>query len=332
MIMKKRFPNTRLRRLRSSAEIRNLVRENRLSAHDLIQPIFIVEGKNITQKIASMPDICRFSIDKVVSEVKKIKNLGIQAIALFPSISNKLKSSDGSESFNPDGLVQRAIREIKKRVEGILIISDVALDPYTSHGQDGVISKSGKILNDETVEILVQQALSHAEAGADIIAPSDMMDGRVKKIREALENKSLKDTMILAYTAKYSSNFYGPFRDAVGSSKNLGSNNKDTYQMDYANTRDALNEVQLDISEGADIVMVKPAMPYLDIISKINDKFNIPVFAYQVSGEYSMIKSVSSKKWLDEKKVVIESLSCIKRSGASAILTYFAKDAAKWLK
>lgn len=330
--MKKRFPNTRLRRLRSSAEIRNLVRENRLSAHDLIQPIFIVEGKNITQKIASMPDICRFSIDKVVSEVKKIKNLGIQAIALFPSISNKLKSSDGSESFNPDGLVQRAIREIKKRVEGILIISDVALDPYTSHGQDGVISKSGKILNDETVEILVQQALSHAEAGADIIAPSDMMDGRVKKIREALENKSLKDTMILAYTAKYSSNFYGPFRDAVGSSKNLGSNNKDTYQMDYANTRDALNEVQLDISEGADIVMVKPAMPYLDIISKINDKFNIPVFAYQVSGEYSMIKSVSSKKWLDEKKVVIESLSCIKRSGASAILTYFAKDAAKWLK
>ena len=264
--MKKRFPNTRLRRLRSSAEIRNLVRENRLSAHDLIQPIFIVEGKNITQKIASMPDICRFSIDKVVSEVKKIKNLGIQAIALFPSISNKLKSSDGSESFNPDGLVQRAIREIKKRVEGVLIISDVALDPYTSHGQDGVISKSGKILNDETVEILVQQALSHAEAGADIIAPSDMMDGRVKKIREALEKKSLKDTMILAYTAKYSSNFYGPFRDAVGSSKNLGSNNKDTYQMDYANTRDALNEVQLDISEGADIVMVKPAMPYLDII------------------------------------------------------------------
>ncbi len=330
--MKKRFPNTRLRRLRSSAEIRNLVRENRLSAHDLIQPIFIVEGKNITQKIASMPDICRFSIDKVVSEVKKIKNLGIQAIALFPSISNKLKSSDGSESFNPDGLVQRAIREIKKRVEGVLIISDVALDPYTSHGQDGVISKSGKILNDETVEILVQQALSHAEAGADIIAPSDMMDGRVKKIRETLEKKSLKDTMILAYTAKYSSNFYGPFRDAVGSSKNLGSNNKDTYQMDYANTRDALNEVQLDISEGADIVMVKPAMPYLDIISKINDKFNIPVFAYQVSGEYSMIKSVSSKKWLDEKKVVIESLSCIKRSGASAILTYFAKDAAKWLK
>ena len=330
--MKKRFPNTRLRRLRSSVEIRNLVRENRLSAHDLIQPIFIVEGKNITQKIASMPDICRFSIDKVVSEVKKIKNLGIQAIALFPSISNKLKSSDGSESFNPDGLVQRAIREIKKRVEGVLIISDVALDPYTSHGQDGVISKSGKILNDETVEILVQQALSHAEAGADIIAPSDMMDGRVKKIREALEKKALKDTMILAYTAKYSSNFYGPFRDAVGSSKNLGSNNKDTYQMDYANTRDALNEVQLDISEGADIVMVKPAMPYLDIISKINDKFNIPVFAYQVSGEYSMIKSVSSKKWLDEKKVVIESLSCIKRSGASAILTYFAKDAAKWLK
>ena len=330
--MKKRFPNTRLRRLRSSAEIRNLVRENRLSAHDLIQPIFIVEGKNITQKIASMPHICRFSIDKVVSEVKKIKNLGIQAIALFPSISNKLKSSDGGESFNPEGLVQRAIREIKKRVEGVLIISDVALDPYTSHGQDGVISKSGKILNDETVEILVQQALSHAEAGADIIAPSDMMDGRVKKIREALEKKSLKDTMILAYTAKYSSNFYGPFRDAVGSSKNLGSNNKDTYQMDYANTRDALNEVQLDISEGADIVMVKPAMPYLDIISKINDKFNIPVFAYQVSGEYSMIKSVSSKKWLDEKKVVIESLSCIKRSGASAILTYFAKDAAKWLK
>ena len=330
--MKIKFPNTRLRRLRSSTQIRNLVRENRLSAHDLIQPLFIVEGKNIAQKILSMPNIYRFSIDKALTEIKKIKDLGIQAIAIFPSIDNKHKTTDGCEAYNPNGLVQNAIREIKRKIKGILVISDVALDPYTSHGQDGVLSATGKILNDETVEILVKQAMSHAEAGVDIIAPSDMMDGRVKKIRQALEKNLFKDTMILSYSAKYSSSFYGPFRDAVGSSQKLGASNKDTYQMDYSNTKDALNEVQQDISEGADIVMVKPAMPYLDIISKINDKFNIPIFAYQVSGEYAMIKSAGAKKWLDEKKVVIESLSSIKRSGATAIITYFAKDAAKWLK
>ena len=331
MTASRKFPNSRLRRTRFTSAIRSLVAENHLTVDDLIQPIFVKEGLDGIESIDSLPEVNRFGLNALDEEVARIQENKIKAIAIFPVIDPLKKDDRGTESTNEDNLVCEAIRQIKKNSE-LAVIADVALDPYTSHGQDGVISKSGKILNDETIEILVQQALSHAEAGADIIAPSDMMDGRVKKIREALEKKSLKDTMILAYTAKYSSNFYGPFRDAVGSSKNLGSNNKDTYQMDYANTRDALNEVQLDINEGADIVMVKPAMPYLDIISKINDKFNIPVFAYQVSGEYSMIKSVSSKKWLDEKKVVIESLSCIKRSGASAILTYFAKDAAKWLK
>ena len=330
--MKKSFPNTRLRRLRSTKSLRNLIRENSLSPHDLIQPIFLIEGKNKTEKIKTMPDIFRFSIDKAIIEIKKLKNLGIESVALFPCINKKYKDLTGTESYNPDGLIQRAISEIKLKIADITIISDVALDPYTSHGQDGVISKKGKILNDETIEVLIKQALSHAKCGVVIIAPSDMMDGRIKKIRQTLEKNSYHNTILLSYSAKYSSNFYGPFRDAVGSAKNLGSSNKDTYQMDYSNQKDAINEVELDINEGADIVMVKPSLPYLDIICRISQKFNIPIFAYQVSGEYSMIKSVAKNNSLDEKKIVLETLTCIKRAGANAIITYFAKDALKWMK
>ena len=330
--MKKSFPNTRLRRLRSTKSLRNLIRENSLSPHDLIQPIFLIEGKNKTEKIKTMPDIFRFSIDKAIIEIKKLKNLGIESVALFPCINKKYKDLTGTESYNPDGLIQRAISEIKLKIADVTIISDVALDPYTSHGQDGVISKKGKILNDETIEVLIKQALSHAKCGVDIIAPSDMMDGRIKKIRQTLEKNSYHNTILLSYSAKYSSNFYGPFRDAVGSAKNLGSSNKDTYQMDYSNQKDAINEVELDINEGADIVMVKPSLPYLDIICWISQKFNIPIFAYQVSGEYSMIKSVAKNNSLDEKKIVLETLTCIKRAGANAIITYFAKDALKWMK
>ena len=330
--MKKRFPNTRLRRLRATKSLRNLIRENSLSPHDLIQPIFLIEGKNKIEKVNTMPNIYRYTVDKAIVEIKKLKKLGLEAIALFPCINKKHKDLTGSESYNPGGLIQKAISEIRLKINDITIISDVALDPYTSHGQDGIISKKGEVLNDETIEVLIKQALSHAECGTDIIAPSDMMDGRIKKIRQALEKNSYHNTILLSYSAKYSSNFYGPFRDAVGSEKNLGSSNKNTYQMDYSNKKDAINEIEMDINEGADIVMVKPALPYLDIISKINEKFNIPIFAYQVSGEYSMIKAVSKNNWLDEKKIVLETLTSIKRAGANAIITYFAKDALKWMK
>ena len=330
--MKKRFPNTRLRRLRATKSLRNLIRENSLSPHDLIQPIFLIGGRNKIEKVNTMPNIYRYTVDKAIVEIKKLKKLGLEAIALFPCINKKHKDLTGSESYNPDGLIQKAISEIRLKINDITIISDVALDPYTSHGQDGIISKKGEVLNDETIEVLIKQALSHAECGTDIIAPSDMMDGRIKKIRQALEKNSYHNTILLSYSAKYSSNFYGPFRDAVGSAKNLGSSNKNTYQMDYSNKKDAINEIELDINEGADIVMVKPALPYLDIISRINEKFNIPIFAYQVSGEYSMIKAVSKNNWLDEKKIVLETLTSIKRAGANAIITYFAKDALKWMK
>jgi len=330
--MKKRFPNTRLRRLRATKSLRNLIRENSLSPHDLIQPIFLIEGRNKIEKVNTMPNIYRYTVDKAIVEIKKLKKLGLEAIALFPCINKKHKNLTGSESYNPGGLIQKAISEIRLKINDITIISDVALDPYTSHGQDGIISKKGEVLNDETIEVLIKQALSHAECGTDIIAPSDMMDGRIKKIRQALEKNSYHNTILLSYSAKYSSNFYGPFRDAVGSAKNLGSSNKNTYQMDYSNKKDAINEIEMDINEGADIVMVKPALPYLDIISKINEKFNIPIFAYQVSGEYSMIKAVSKNNWLDEKKIVLETLTSIKRAGANAIITYFAKDALKWMK
>ena len=330
--MKKKFPNTRLRRLRATKSLRNLIRENSLSPHDLIQPIFLIEGRNKIEKVNTMPNIYRYTVDKAIVEIKKLKKLGLEAIALFPCINKKHKNLTGSESYNPGGLIQKAISEIRLKINDITIISDVALDPYTSHGQDGIISKKGEVLNDETIEVLIKQALSHAECGTDIIAPSDMMDGRIKKIRQALEKNSYHNTILLSYSAKYSSNFYGPFRDAVGSEKNLGSSNKNTYQMDYSNKKDAINEIEMDINEGADIVMVKPALPYLDIISKINEKFNIPIFAYQVSGEYSMIKAVSKNNWLDEKKIVLETLTSIKRAGANAIITYFAKDALKWMK
>jgi len=330
--MKKNFPNIRLRRLRNNSPIRNLIRENVLSPYDLIQPIFIIEGNNKTEKIKSMPDIHRMSIDIAIKEIKILKKLGIQGIALFPCIEKKHKDIKGTESFNKDGLMQRAIRSIKKAVKDIAIISDVALDPYTIHGQDGILGTNKQILNDETIEVLVKQSLSHAECGADIVAPSDMMDGRIKAIRKSLEKNKFIDTKILSYSAKYSSNFYGPFRDAVGSVKNLGALNKDTYQMDYANKKDSIREVEMDISEGADIIMIKPGMPYLDIVSKINDLFNVPIFVYQVSGEYAMIKAASKNNWLDEKKVVLESLMCMKRAGANAIITYYAKDALKWMK
>ena len=330
--MKKSFPNIRLRRLRSDSPIRNLIRENVLSAHDLIQPIFLIDGKNKTEKIKSMPSIHRMTIDLAIKEIKILQKLGIQGIALFPCIKDKYKDAAGTESYNDDGLMQRAIRSIKKSVKNIAIISDVALDPYTSHGQDGILSPTKKILNDETIEVLVKQSLSHARCGVDILAPSDMMDGRIKSIRKALENNKFVDTKILSYSAKYSSNFYGPFRDAVGSVKNLGASKKDTYQMDFSNSKDAIREAEMDISEGADIIMIKPGMPYLDIVSKINSQFNIPIFVYQVSGEYSMIKAASQNKWLNEKKIVLETLMSMKRAGANAIISYYAKDALKWMK
>ena len=330
--MKKTFPNIRMRRLRSTNGIRKLVRETNLCGSDLIQPIFIIEGKNKRQRITSMPGIDRLSIDLAIKEVRSLTKNGIGAVALFPQIEKKKKTIQATEAHNDDGLIQRAIREIKNKVPDSVIISDVALDPYTTHGQDGLLSKKGEILNDETIEILVKQALSHAKSGADIIAPSDMMDGRVLKIRNALEKNKFTDTMILSYSAKYSSNFYGPFRDAVGSSKNLGAKNKDSYQMDYANIGDAIREVQLDIDEGADFVMIKPGMPYLDIVQRIKERLNVPIFVYQVSGEYSMIKAVSQKGWLNEKKIVMETLACIKRAGATAIITYYAKEVLKWMK
>ena len=330
--MKRKFPNTRLRRLRNNSPIRNLIRESVLSPHDLIQPIFLIEGKSKIQKVKSMPDINRMSLDIAIKEIKLLKKLGIQAIALFPCIEKKYKNKDGAESFNPNGLMQTSIKKIKDSIDNVAIISDVALDPYTSHGQDGIIGANGNILNDETIEVLIKQGLSHASCGADIIAPSDMMDGRIGKIRKALEKSKYMDTKILSYSAKYSSNYYGPFRDAVGSVKNLGNADKDTYQMDYANSKDAIHEVEMDINEGADIVMVKPGMPYLDIVSKINDKFQIPIFVYQVSGEYSMIKAATKNKWLNEKRIVLESLQCIKRAGANAIITYYSKEVLKWMK
>ena len=330
--MKKRFPNIRMRRLRSTSGIRKLVRETNLCGSDLIQPIFIIEGKNKKQRIPSMPNMNRLSIDMAIKEVRSLTKNGIGAVALFPQIEQKKKSIRATEAHNDDGLIQRAIREIKNKVPDSIIISDVALDPYTTHGQDGILSNKGKILNDETVEVLVKQALSHAKSGADIIAPSDMMDGRVLKIRDALEKNKFIDTMILSYSAKYSSNFYGPFRDAVGSAKNLGTSNKDSYQMDYANINDAIREVQLDMDEGADFFMVKPGLPYLDIVQRIKEKLNVPIFVYQVSGEYSMMKAASQKGWLNEEKIVMETLACIKRAGATAIITYYAKEALKWMK
>jgi porphobilinogen synthase len=305
--------------------------ETRLSTDDLIFPVFIVEGENQRQEISSMPDMFRLSIDNLLLEAQELVDLGIPAIALFPSLDDSAKSLDGKEAFNPDGLVQRAVKALKSSQPELGVITDVALDPYTVHGQDGILDDSGYVLNDETVKVLAKQALSHSQAGADIVAPSDMMDGRVGAIRSILEDNNEIYTRILAYSAKYASSYYGPFRDAVGSSGNLGSGNKYSYQMDIANSDEALQEVALDLAEGADIVMVKPGMPYLDIVSRVKQEFNVPTFVYQVSGEYAMHMAAAQNGWLDEDAVAMESLLCIKRAGADAILTYFAKKAARIL-
>ena len=325
-----KFPHIRMRRNRSDVFIRKLVRENELSVNDLIYPIFVIEGKNQRQPVASMPGIERLTIDELERDLEELADWKIPAIALFPSVDNSLKDTTGSEATNPEGLIPRAVASAKACAPNIGVITDAALDPYTTHGQDGVIDENGHVLNDETIEILIEQALVCAAAGADVIAPSDMMDGRIRAIRIALESNTFKSTKILAYAAKYASAYYGPFRDAVGSSANLGSSSKAHYQMDPANSNEALREVALDIEEGADMVMVKPGMPYLDVIQRVKREFGVPTFAYQVSGEYSMHMAAIKQDWLNE-KVVYESLLCFKRAGADAILTYFGKYLAKRL-
>ncbi|MCH7636399.1 MAG: porphobilinogen synthase [Proteobacteria bacterium] len=325
------FPSARLRRSRRTAALRRLVAESALGPDDLIYPVFVLDGKNRTESVSSMPGVERKSVDKLLAELADVVTLGIPAVALFPVIEGDQKSLDGAECANSDGLVQRAVREIKAAQPDLAVITDVALDPYTTHGQDGIIDDAGYVLNDETVEMLVRQAVSHANAGADIVAPSDMMDGRIGAIRNELESQGHRNTMILAYAAKYASCFYGPFRDAVGSAENLAGGDKSTYQMAPANSDEALREVGLDIDEGADIVMVKPALPYLDIVRRVSETYDVPTFAYQVSGEYAMLKAASANGWLDERSAVLESLLCIKRAGARAILSYFAIDAARWL-
>jgi porphobilinogen synthase len=325
------FPKVRLRRSRRTASIRRLVAETSLSAGDLIYPVFVLDGEGRTEAVPSMPGVSRRSIDGLIAQLAEAVDLGIPAVALFPVIDEVHKSLDGAECANPDGLVQRAVQAIKAAHPDLTVITDVALDPYTTHGLDGIIDASGYVLNDETVAMLVRQAASHAAAGADIVAPSDMMDGRIGAIRSELEANGHSNTMILAYAAKYASCFYGPFRDAVGSTGNLAGGDKSTFQMAPANSDEALREVALDLDEGADLVMVKPAMPYLDIVRRVKDEFGVPTFAYQVSGEYAMIKAAAGNDWLDERKTVLESLLCIKRAGANAILTYFALDAARWL-
>lgn len=327
-----KFPLTRMRRMRYSDFSRRLMRENALTVDDLIYPMFVTEGSNQRQAIASMPGIDRLSLDLLLEEAHELYELGIPAIALFPVIEADKKSENAAEAYNPDGLVQRSVRALKAAVPGLGIMTDVALDPFTTHGQDGLINLDGYVLNDETIDVLTRQALSHAEAGADIVAPSDMMDGRIGAIRQILEANNHVNTLIMAYSAKYASSFYGPFRDAVGSAGNLGKGNKYSYQMDPANSDEALREIQLDLLEGADMVMVKPGMPYLDIIRRVKDQFGVPTFAYQVSGEYAMLKAATMNGWLDEQQVVLESLLAFKRAGSDAILTYFAKSVAQWLR
>ena len=326
------YPNIRPRRMRRDEFSRRLMRETSLGADDLIYPVFLLEGADQRQPVASMPGVDRVSLDLLLREAEEAFALGIPAIALFPVTPTAKKSDDAREAYNPEGLAQRAVRALKQAIPELGVITDVALDPFTSHGQDGLVDASGYVVNDETVEVLVKQALSQARAGADIVAPSDMMDGRIGAIRQALEAEGFVNTRILAYSAKYASSFYGPFRDAVGSAANLGRGNKYSYQMDPANSDEALREVGLDIAEGADMVMVKPGMPYLDIIRRVKSRFGIPTFAYQVSGEYAMLKAAAQNGWLDEKKTVLESLLAFKRAGADAILTYFAKTVARWLK
>ena len=326
------FSRVRMRRMRRDDFSRRLMRENALSVNDLIYPVFVLEGQGQREEVASMPGVERLSIDELMKDAKEIIKLGIPAIALFPVTPDEAKSLDAAEAYNPDGLAQRAVRALKEMYPELGVITDVALDPFTTHGQDGLVDESGYVMNDETVEVLVKQALSHAKAGADVVAPSDMMDGRIGQIRDALEAEGHIHTRILAYSAKYASSFYGPFRDAVGSSANLGKGDKNSYQMDPANSDEALWEVSLDLDEGADMVMIKPGMPYLDIVRRVKDEFGAPTYVYQVSGEYAMLKAAAQNGWLDEKAVVMESLLAFKRAGADGILTYFAKSAAKWLK
>lgn len=311
---------------------RRLMREHRFSVDDLIYPMFVTEGSDRKEPIPSMPEINRLSLDLLLEEAQEISRLGIPAVALFPVVSPEKKSETAEEAYNPEGLVQRSVRTLKKTIPGLGIITDIALDPFTSHGQDGLTDSSGYVLNDETVEVLCRQALSHAEAGADIVAPSDMMDGRIGAIRRVLEAEKHVNTLILAYSAKYASSFYGPFRDAVGSAGALGKADKYSYQMDPANSDEALIEIRLDLQEGADMVMIKPGLPYLDIIRRVKDRYGVPTFAYQVSGEYAMLKAAALNGWLDEKQAVLESLLAFKRAGADAVLTYFAKSAAQWLQ
>lgn len=318
------YPLTRKRRNRVSHSIRNLVRENCLTANDLIWPVFVLEGKNRKEEIKSMPGVFRMSQDLLLQRLDELHDLGLNAVALFPVITEDKKTEYAEESFNEDGLVQRTIRAIKLLLPDLLVISDVALDPYTTHGQDGIIDQEGYVLNDETIAVLTQQAVSHAQAGVDIVAPSDMMDGRIIQVRAALEEHDYPNTAILAYSAKYASCFYGPFRDAVGSAGNLGKSTKENYQMDPGNSKEAIDEIAMDIDEGADMVMVKPGMPYLDIIANASKKFNTPIFAYQVSGEYAMLQSAIDNGFLDEQKTIMESLLCFKRAGCDAILTYYA--------
>ena len=325
------FPFNRMRRMRRDDFSRRLMRETTLTPDDFIYPVFVLEGGGEREPVASMPGVERMSIDLLVEEAKAVAALGIPAMALFPVTPLSAKSEDAAEAYNPDGLAQRAVRALKDALPELGVITDVALDPFTTHGQDGLIDESGYVMNDETVEVLVRQALSHAKAGVDVVAPSDMMDGRIGDIRDALETEGHIHTRILAYSAKYASAYYGPFRDAVGSAANLGKGNKFTYQQDPANSDEALREVALDLSEGADMVMVKPGMPYLDIVRRVKDQFGAPTFVYQVSGEYAMHMAAAQNGWLDERAVVMESLVCIKRAGADGILTYFARKAAQWL-
>ncbi|MDH5785488.1 MAG: porphobilinogen synthase [Chromatiales bacterium] len=326
------FPSTRMRRMRRDDFSRRLMRESVLTADDLIYPMFILEGEKQREAVPSMPGVERVSIDLLLKQAEELVALGIPMVALFPVTPQEAKSELAEEAYNPDGLAQRAVRALRENFPDLGVMTDVALDPFTIHGQDGLLDESGYVMNDETTEVLVKQALSHAAAGAQVVAPSDMMDGRIGAIREALEAAGHINTRIMAYSAKYASSFYGPFRDAVGSSANLGGGNKYTYQMDPANSDEALWEVGLDLAEGADMVMVKPGMPYLDIVRRVKEQYGAPTYAYQVSGEYAMLKAAAQNGWLDERAVVMESLLAFKRAGADGILTYFAVQAAKWLK
>ncbi|RVU31658.1 porphobilinogen synthase [Neptunomonas marina] len=325
------FPDTRMRRMRADSFSRRLMQEHVLTPNDLIYPVFVLEGENQTEQVASMPGVERMSIDLLVKEAKALDQLGVPAMALFPVTPLTAKSEFAEEAYNPDGLAQRAVKAIKDACPEMGIITDVALDPFTTHGQDGILNDQGYVLNDRTVETLMKQALSHAEAGADVVAPSDMMDGRIGAIRDILEEEGHCNTRIMSYAAKYASAYYGPFRDAVGSAANLGKGNKFNYQMDPANSNEALHEVALDLAEGADMVMVKPGMPYLDIVRRVKDEFKVPTFAYQVSGEYAMHMAAFQNGWLDERSVMMESLLAFKRAGCDGILTYFAKRAAQLL-